>query len=701
MILNQTQSHSRWITGTLLVLMVVGNTNCQFLGQTPSPPSASEPEKIQPGLPLTWKLGPNEIQKQCDQAIQSLEKKIDGIITLSPEQRSFENTILAFENSMADFSTESTHLIFYGYVSTDPATREASSECEGKITEYSVGITTRKDLYLAIKNARPSSPTTHPQHPLEQRLIEETLRQFEKNGLKLSDEKLAKMRELKQRLGRLETEFSKNLNEDKSSVSFSEEELTGVPQTILSGFKKTDDGKYMVTTKSTDYTQVSDYASNPETRKRLLLAYENRAAEKNSRLLKEAIVIRQQIAELMGYANWADYQISEKMAKTSPAVTSFLESLSAQLSLKNRADLSRLLAIKKGIDPTANEIHAWDIRYLTNQLKTKELKLDAQKVREYFPAEQVVQGMFQIYSRLLGVRFEEVPQAEVWAPEVKRYSVIDTQTQELIATFYTDFYPREGKYGHAAAFTLRPGRKQAGGYAMPVSAIVSNFNPPSQGKPSLLSHGEVETLFHEFGHIMHQVLTRAPYASMSGTSVARDLVEAPSQMLENWVWNREILASISGHYQDPSKKLPEEMLNQLLAAKNLNVGYSYSRQLVFALFDMALHTTQSEAHPNTVYSEIHQRLMGFAPVEGSNFPAGFGHLMGGYDAGYYGYLWSEVYAADMFSIFEKNGLLDEGTGMRYRRTLLEKGSTVDPFALLEEFLGRKPNSDAFFRQIGI
>ncbi len=240
-----------------------------------------------------------------------------------------------------------------------------------------------------------------------------------------------------------------------------------------------------------------------------------------------------------------------------------------------------------------------------------------------------------------------------------------------------------------------------GSYSQPISAIVANLNPPMNGKPSLLAHDDVETIFHEFGHIMHQTLTRAPYASLSGSSVAQDFVEAPSQMLENWVWSPEILNLISGHYLDHSKKLPEQVLQKMIEAQEFNQGYGYTKQLLYALFDMTLHTQDGPVDVNQIYLDLYQQILGQEPMLEQQFPASFGHLMGGYDAGYYGYLWSEVYAQDMFTLFDKNGLSNPEIGARYRKTILEQGNMQEALDLLKNFLGREPSSEAFFKKLHI
>ncbi|MEK6555323.1 MAG: M3 family metallopeptidase, partial [Bdellovibrionota bacterium] len=438
-----------------------------------------------------------------------------------------------------------------------------------------------------------------------------------------------------------------------------------------------------------------------QTRKKMLVAYLNRGTYENTELLEKTVQLRSQAAKILGYNTWVDYKSSDRMAKNRKTIEEFLVGLKQRVAAKTKQDLDLLLPLKKIEDPSATVINQEDISYYLNTYKKTKLSVDNELIREYFPAATVVEGMFAVYSKLLGVSYKAVANAKVWSPDVVLYEITDTKTKTRIGYFYADFYPRAGKYGHAAAFTLVSGREVNGKYNETVSSIVSNFTPAGPGKPALLSHDEVETLFHEFGHIMHQTLTRAKYASLSGSSTSRDFVEAPSQMLENWVWDAKILNLISGHYTDTKKKLPKALLDKMLQAKNFGQGYFYSRQLTFGLFDMEIHSTPGAVRVDDVYNRYFKELIGVDPIAGVHFPGTFGHMMGGYDAGYYGYLWSEVYAQDMFSIFEKRGLLNAKVGGKYRRAILEQGSMKDAIDLLREFLGREPNSDAFFKKIGI
>lgn len=650
---------------------------------------------------IRHKYEPGEITKLCDSAIAKAKTGITELKALtSAEKKSFKRNLLSYDHLLADLSDETGALTFMGYVSENEALREEGSSCEEKLGLFYPELLADKKLYETLKLTKPKSKE-------EKRLLKETLRAFEKNGMNLSDEKLAELKKLKQELSSLQTKFSANLNNDVSTLTFKPEELDGCSESFLGRLKKTASGHYVVTTKSTDYVQVMESAKSPETRKQMLLAYLNKAATENTKLLEDAVLLRQKIAALLGYKTWADLQIDGRMAKNKDTVMKFLGGLKEKLSERNNQDIAQLLTQKKKGESSASVINHWDIAFYTKQLKEARYSLDDEKIGEYFPAEHVMKAVFDIYSKILGVKYVEVKNADVWAEGVKLYEIRDLKSDKLLAYFYSDAIPRAGKYGHAAAFTLVNGRVlkkktvfRGMKYSVPVSSIVANFTPPSGEKPSLLLHDEVETLFHEFGHIMHQTLTRAPFASLAGTSVSQDFVEAPSQMLENWAWDKNILKKLSKHYSSGAV-LPDELISKMIEAKRYMMGYAYTRQLLFGLFDMSIHQANGPVDVTKTYNDLFKEMVGIDHIEGAHFPATFGHMMGGYDAGYYGYLWSEVYAQDMFSRFERDGLLNSKTGASYRKLILESGNMEDALVLITRFLGREPNSAAFYKKLGI
>lgn len=386
------------------------------------------------------------------------------------------------------------------------------------------------------------------------------------------------------------------------------------------------------------------------------------------------------------------------MAKTPERVGEFYDELVDPLTEKGRdelAEISQLLSADTG----ENEVQVWDWRYYDTQQRKSDYGVDNFEVAKYFPLAQVLDGMFELTSEMFGIEYEEITGFDTWHDDVELYAMRDASSGEELARFYLDLHPREGKYGHAAEFPLIPGRRlEDGTYQNPTCAMVANFTKPTDDTPSLLQHSEVETLFHEFGHVLHQNLGRTELARFSGTNVERDFVEAPSQIMQHWVWRPHILRRFARHHET-GEPIPEDLVDQLVAARRLNKGLTQLRQLQFGWWDQEIH-----AGSDRDLDEIDRRgtELALLPRHPGTFPmASFGHLMGGYDASYYGYMWSEVFGDDMFSRFEDEGVANPEVGMAYRREILEPGGSADPDEMLRSFLGREPDNRAFLRKLGI
>ena len=636
-----------------------------------------------------------EITQLCDAAVVSANATLNKIAATPPNDRTVDNSLLRFEQTMGDIFDTTMPLSMMSYVYPDPVISAEGSACEEKIGVFMVDVYTRRDLYNAMSGLAPRTP-------YEQRLYNKTIRQFERNGLSLSDERLFKVREMKANLSRLETRFSTNLNNDNTSLEFTSQELAGVPDTVLATFKKTDRGTWIVTTKTPDYLPVMQSAVSNDTRKRMYSAYVNRQADENTRLLEEAIILRQQIAQELGFATWADYRIDGRMAGNKENVLTFLSALKEPLKEKTKAEMAALLAVKKKSDPSATALNPWDIAYLEEKVRVEKYTLDDETIRQYFPLDPTMQGIFNQYSDLLGIRFVEVKDAKVWADGVKLYRIENATAGDTIAYLYLDLFPREGKYGHMCMYPMIIGRAGPNGsYSIPVSAIIGNVRAPDGDKPSLLSHDDLVGLFHELGHSLHGSLTRAPYATLTGTNVEWDFVETPSQALEEWAWQPQVLDAISGLYTDPAKKIPADLRNRMIEARDLDIGISYSRQLMFASEDMTFHTARGPVNVTSISDAMYEERIGIRPIAGGHEPATIGHFMGGYDAGYYSYLWSKVYALNVYARFERDGLTNTTAGMEYRRWILEPGNMQDGDVLLRGFLGKEPGMDVFYERLHI
>ncbi len=657
-----------------------------------SSPAAAAP----PSAWLDFSLSSAAIAARCREAKASVEAKLASI-GQTADKASFDGAARAFSDALAEFGDSLSAPTFLGEVSTDAGVRQAGRDCDSDTSRFLVDVYGREDLYRALK-AVPAAGLKGE----DARLLSETLLDFKRNGLELPKEQREESQALRKHVVELETEFRKELAEEKTTVPFTEAQLAGVPDDFKARLTKEGD-RYLVSLDYPDYFPFIENAKDPAARRELETRFSNRGGEANVRRLAEALTLRRDAAKLLGYASHAHYVLEDRMAKRPEAVTLFLRGLRPKLERKARPELAALAKLKDADEGAASDhvMRAWDWRYYHNQLLKTKYQVDDQKIKEYFPLDLVTSGMLDVYQKLLGVAFTEVVPAEAWHPDVKLYRIDDRATGKLLGHFYMDLFPREGKYKHAAAFNLVGGRLLPDGtYQRPLAAMVANFEKPTPEKPSLLRHSEVKTYFHEFGHIMHQTLTTAKYRQFSGTSVARDFVEAPSQMLENWVWRPDILARLSGHYRDRTKKLPKELLDRMILAKNVDSGVFYLRQAFFATVDLTYHL-EPPADTTKTFGRLMEEVMLVPMTPGTHPEASFGHIMGGYDAGYYGYLWSEVFAQDMFSRFEKAGPLDPKTGASYRREILEPGSSREESDSLRAFLGREPSDEPFLKSIGL
>jgi thimet oligopeptidase len=601
--------------------------------------------------------------------------------------------MLAFENAVGDFGRAVQLPILLAYVSDNEELRKAGQELELKVGQYSVDLFTREDVFNALSEYASKGDKLD---EVDARLLEKTLLDFKRNGLGLEPRKKNRAKKLMKELIGLQLEFSKNLLEVKDALEVTADELKGLPEAYKARLKRTEKGGYLVTMDYPDYVPFMDNADAGDARRRLESMYNNRCVPANIELMEKAIAMRRKIAKLLGYPTFAEYVLADRMAANSANVFAFLERTWAKLRKKGKKELRERLRLKAGEDRV---MRSWEWRYYNNKLKKDKYSIDHEKIKEYFPLETVVSGMFEVFGEVLGARF--VPaQLPVWHKDVRAYEVRNTDGTPA-AYFYFDLFPRDGKYKHAACFPVSPGRAlEDGSYALPAAAIVANFPAPAGATPALLKFDDVVTLFHEFGHVTHNIFTRSRYAKFAGTSVSQDYVEVPSKMLENWAYSPEVLRRISGHYKNPAEKLPEATIKKLIDAKNMDSGLVYLRQLFFSLLDMRYHTAKGKVDTTRVYEKLMKKISLIPLSPGTHPQANFGHLMGGYEAGYYSYLWSEVIAMDLFGAFEAAGVMNKETGAKYRELILAPGRSYDEAEQVRKFLGRPAAEDAFLKSIG-
>jgi len=652
-----------------------------------------------------WEQTPDAIEVAMKEAIAKANAALDAIGAQDLTKVSLQSTVGALDDLAYQAGLVANRAAVIKESNTDAAMRSAAESAIKAFQDWAVGTDYREDVYKAMKAFEATKTKLSGE---ELKLFNETMRDYRRAGLTLAPEKRKEVEELRKQLAKLTTDFGTNITNTQGPVVFTKAELAGVPDSFLGspGVKTGDDAYTVMANVTFHYNSVMDTAKNEQTRKRLYVTRDSLAKEKNVPLVNEILATRNKVALRLGYKSWADFQTEIKMAKSGAGASKFIDDLVAGVQPKFDAELAELrkLKVTETNDPKA-KISIWDYRYYTNELKKQRYTVDAEALRVFFPFQQTLDGMFNIYQSIFGLKFEQIDSPNKWIDDLQLWVVTDAATGEPLGMFYLDMFPRAGKFNHFAQFGIISGKRLADGkYQRPTVALLCNFPPPSEGKPSLLTHIDVETLFHEFGHVMHSILTRAQYARFAGTNVPGDFVEAPSQMLQAWVWDKKVLDTFAADYRDPAKKIPAETIEKMKEARLATEGMRYRRQFAFASLDLALHGPHREGEPydavkvsNAILEKV---LLPVAPE--TAFVAYFGHLAG-YDAGYYGYAWADAIAADMATVFEKSkdGYLDKDAGLKLRRDIYEPGDSRDVTLSIEKFLGRKQSVQPFLEKLGI
>ncbi|HEX9794873.1 MAG TPA: M3 family metallopeptidase [Planctomycetota bacterium] len=656
-------------------------------------------------LPPEFARTPASLEEQVRGTLTRADWELERLVAQPRNTIGFSGSIAALDVILHPVVNVANEISVIKESSTDAAMREKASAMVEVLSAWSIALQYRQDVYgLCRAFEQAYQAGARPELAGEDlKLFEETMRDYRRAGLALEPQTRTEVERLQNELSRIENEFDTNITDAAVTTDFSAAELAGVPQGFLDS-SRTASGRHAVrATVITDYLAVMENARKEETRKRLATVRYSVAMAENGPLLRQMTGLRARIAGLLGYATWADYQIEPRMAKSGANAMAFAEDLSRRLEPKFRAEVEALRALKLADagDPQA-KIELWDFRYYQNQLRKERYQVDAEALRRFFELDRVLAGMFGVYEEIFGLRFRQVKPSWVWAKGVTLWLASDAQDGRPLGMFYLDLFPREGKYNHFAQFDVVTGRAlEDGSYRRPVAALICNFTPPGADTPSLLSHSEVETFFHEFGHCLHTILTQAKYGRYAGAAVAQDFVEAPSQMLENWVWSPQVLRRFAVDWQNPDETIDLAVVERMAEADLATKAVWYRRQLAFALADLRMHSTRAADDPVQVANQTIAEVF-FTPPAGSGFAAYWGHLTG-YDAGYYGYAWADSISADLASAFEASpgGLLDVATGMRLRREIYSVGGSRDESASIRAFLGRDTDNRAFAHAIGV
>lgn len=577
----------------------------------------------------------------------------------------------------------------------DAGVRDAAKTCEPKVDALETGLWLDATLASVVK--RYAAHADALEGP-KKRLVERVLLNFRRNGLDLPPEGQARLRALNEELTQLGQDFESNLAAAHLTLTAKREDLDGLPKEWLDAKTPNADGSIEISTDYPDYFPVLTYAKNRKLALALYEKFDNRAAAENLPLLDKILARRAEKAKLLGYATWADYATELRMAKDGKTVASFLGSIQSHIVEKGKREFAELRAMHEKLGGKKTDpIPPSDRLYLGEQVQKARYGVDSKEVSQYFEIGSVKKGLFAITSKMFAIRFRPAANATTWHPDVEAYEVTD-EADHVLGRFYLDLYPRDGKYKHAAVFSIRdtmrlPSEQGTPERVVPIAALECNFPKPGGKSPALMTHEQAVTFFHEFGHVLHHLLSESELATFAGTSVARDFVEAPSQMLEEWAWAKETLDLFAVHHAT-GKPMPKSLHAAMIRARSFGRALSTQRQLSLAALDQAYHTRPLPFDTTKVLEEIHRAYTPFSFVEGTHFQATFGHLIG-YDAGYYGYQWALSIAQDLLTRFKKEGMLNPKTAADYRRAVLAPGGSERETVLVERFLGRPPNEDAY------
>jgi len=646
-------------------------------------------------------------------AIDEANSHINKLVSNS-DKETFSNVCFALENSDKLLSQVSS--VFFNLLSAESneEMQNIAKEFSPMITEHSNDVLLNDDLFKKVKRLYDDRKNLNLNNE-EMRLLEKQYKSFARNGALLDDKQKEELRDIDQKLSKLSLSFSDNVLAESNNFELiisDKSELAGLPESALeaaamSAKEKGHEGSWRFTLDYPSYIPLVTYAENRELREKMYKTFTSRAFKgndlDNQENIKSIVTLRQRRAELLGYESHASFILEERMAGTPKAVIEFLDNFLEKAKPVAEKELDELISFAKANGgPSKEDFRPWDSAFWSDKLKKEKYDFDSEKLKPYFKLENVIDGVFQIAQKLYGLRFIERKDIPTYHDDVMTFEVVDGDDRH-VAVFYGDFFPRAGKRAGAWMTEFREQFLQDGNDVRPHVSNVCNFSKPTETKPSLLTFNEVVTLFHEFGHGLHGMLSKCRFASLSGPNVYWDFVELPSQVLENWAFEKECLDLFASHYET-GEKIPQDLIDKIKITASFQEGMMTLRQISFGLLDMAWHSSDPAEMSDVAAFEkkAMEKCQLLTPVEGSNMSVAFSHIFsGGYSAGYYSYKWAEVLDADAFEAFKENGIFDKATADLFRESILERGGTEDPMKLYESFRGKKPTPDALLKRAGL
>jgi len=667
-------------------------------------------------LPQFSKIKAEHIEPAIDALLAEARSAVEQHIQAT-DKYTWDNLVEPIENADDRLNKAWSPVSHINSVINTDEVRDAYNACLPKLSEYSTEMGQNKSLFNAYQTIANSDAYTS-LDTAQQKIISNALRDFRLSGIDLSEDKQLRYKQISQELSRLSSKYEENVLDATNAWSKHVTDvdlLAGLPETALTQANQTaarhDKEGWMITLQFPSYIAVMTYADNRGLRKEHYTAFATRASEQapnagewdNSQIMQDTLALRHEKAQLLGFENYAEYSLATKMADKPDDVIHFLEDLADKSLRHARKDLSELKQFAKQYY-NINQLQAWDIGYFSEKMRQHFYQLSQEEVKAYFPSTRVIPGLFSVVEKLYGLKISEISDFDSWHPDVHFYEIHD-EDNRLRGQFYLDLYAREKKRGGAWMDDCVGRKKIRNEIQIPVAYLTCNFTPPTDNDPALLTHDEVQTLFHEFGHGLQHMLTKIDHLGVSGINgVEWDAVELPSQFMENWCWEKEALDLISGHYQT-DEKLPDELFQKMLNAKNFQAGMMMVRQIEFSLFDFKMHQQYDPAKGGQIYkilNQIRKQVAVTQPPEFNRFAHSFSHIFaGGYAAGYYSYKWAEVLSSDAYSLFEEKGVFDRTTGKSFLHNILETGGSQDAMQLFTAFRGREPNIDALLRHTGI